>query len=488
MPALQPRHLFLGLVSLVCSLPMPASAQETSPSKPLNVLMIAVDDLRPELGCYGKSFIHSPNIDRLAASGMRFDRAYCQVAVCGASRASLMSGCRPETTQCWNFKTLLRSKMPDVLTLPQHLSRNGYETGFLGKVYHSASDDAAAWTVDANEWAPRDRSKGKGYVQELPRKRNPANSSEKPGPSIENGGDVPDNAYADGHNAERAVAMLERFATQDKPFFLAVGFLKPHLPFNAPGKYWDLYDRDAIEIPSREDVIDGLPYARSSWGELKNYTDIPAKTKMLDDDKTRELIHGYRAAVSYMDAQVGKVLDALEANGQRENTIVVLWGDHGWYVGDFGDWCKHTNYEIATRVPLIVSAPGVPAGETKSLVELVDVFPTLCELTGVPVPKHCQGKSIAGVVRDPELSVRPAAFSQYKKFKPGVGPVLGTSIRTERFRYTEYVSSKTGKLEDIVLIDLDKDPGAIRNVASDPAYQSFLPQLHTWCEQSATGL
>lgn len=488
-PVVVPRLFFVLTFLLVAS----GSGAGAAEKKPFNVLMIAVDDLRPELNCYGAAQIHSPNIDRLASESVRFDRAYCQVAVCGASRASLLSGCRPETTGCWDYKTPLRSKMPDVLTLPGHFKASGYETTFLGKVYHSGSDDAQSWTLAADDWEPRRRGQGNSYVLaenrlSKPAPKNRAKPNVKGGPASENGGDVADNAYVDGHNAERAADIIKRFADHEKPFFFAVGFIKPHLPFNAPGKYWDLYDRDQIQVPARDDVIDAVAYGRSGWGELKNYTDIENNVDFLDDAKSKELIHGYYAAVSYMDAQVGKLLDALEQSGQRENTVVILWGDHGWYLGDFGDWCKHTNYEVATRVPLIISAPGVQPGRaTESMAEFVDIFPTLCDLTGLEVPGHCQGKSLMPILDDVTVQTKPAAFSQYYKSKPKVGPVLGTSIRTERFRYTQWRSKKTGKLEDIELIDFQTDPTATRNVAADPEYQSFLPELEALCAKSKTG-
>ncbi|TWT68210.1 sulfatase [Crateriforma conspicua] len=488
-----PRLLALLLICVAIHWPQHAAADEKPADSPqrLNVLMIAVDDLRPELACYGATHIHSPNIDRLARSGIQFNHAYCQVAVCGASRASLLSGCRPETTDCWDFKTPLRSKMPDVLTLPQHFKNNGYETCFLGKVYHSRNDDASSWTLKAERWAPSDPKKGKGYVATPMNKRvqHPTIKNLKHGPATENGGDVPDDAYTDGHNAQRAVKLIERFADHDKPFFLAVGFVKPHLPFNAPGKYWDLYDRDQIQIPPRVDIVDSVPYGRSTWGELKNYPDIPRNVDTLDDETTKRLIHGYYAAVSYTDAQVGKLIDALEQTGQRDNTVIVLWGDHGWYVGDYGDWCKHTNYEVATRVPMIFSAPQISADhQTNALAEFVDIYPTLCQLTGMAVPEHCQGESLTPVLSDPNRNGKAAAFSQYRRNKPGVGSVLGTSIRTERFRYTEWRRVKGGQLEDIELIDFQTDPEATRNVAAQPQYQSFLPTLQKLCAQSKTGV
>lgn len=480
--------LFCFVAALLClALPSPANAEASG--KRLNVLMIAVDDLRPELGCYGQSYMHTPHIDALAASGVRFDRAYCQVAVCGASRASLMSGCRPETTGCWDYKTLMRSKMPHVLSLPQHFRQQGYQTTFIGKIYHSGKDDPQGWSLSADDLAPRDPKKGKGYMNTPYHKRisHPGNPKLKHGPASENGGDAPDDAYTDGHNADRALMILKALADRKEPFFFGVGFLKPHLPFNAPGKYWDLYDRNSIEIPARKDVVDGVPYAGSSWGELKNYPDIPRDVRFLDDAKSKELIHGYRAAVSYTDAQVGKLIAGLEQLGLRENTIVVLWGDHGWYVGDFGQWCKHTNYEIATRVPLIVSAPGGKALATQGLTEFVDLYPTLCEMTGLSIPDHCQGKSFVSLLETPDIDWKEAAFSQYKKRK-GRATMLGTSIRTSRFRYTQWRDDQSGKLDAIELIDFEKDPEATRNVAADPAYADQMERLAELCAQSGSGV
>ncbi|MEO1614559.1 MAG: sulfatase [Planctomycetota bacterium] len=492
---MNPRHSCLSSLLLAFAVHFGLGAPFASvvAAERVNVLMIAVDDLRPELGCYGKDYMSTPNIDALAARGIRFDRAYCQVAVCGASRASLLSGCRPETTDCWDYKTLLRSKMPNVVTLPQHFRNNGYETTFIGKVYHSPTDDPQGWSARPEQLAPKERGKGKGYLLTSATKRvpHPTNKKLKHGPSTENGGDVPDSAYVDGHNADRAVSMLEQLSEGDKPFFFAVGFSKPHLPFNAPARYWDLYSRDEIEIPSREDVVDGVPYAKSGWGELKNYPDIPRDVDFLDDAKTRELIHGYRAATSYMDAQVGRVLATLDRLKIRDNTIVVLWGDHGWYVGDFGDWCKHTNYEIATRVPLIVSLPprfeiGNEAS-SEALTEFVDLYPTLCELTGLVTPEHCQGTSFAPVLKSPSRPWKEAAFSQYKKSNRRQR-LLGTSLRTARYRYTEWRDQKTGELDATELIDFDVDPAATRNVAADPNYASILPRLAELCKQSGTGI
>jgi len=454
-----------------------------------NVLMIAVDDLRPELNCYGVDYMHTPNIDALAGEGLRFDLAYCQVAVCGASRGSLLSGLRPETTRLWDYKTPMRKNLPDVRSLPQHFKKNGYTTVSLGKIYHAKDDDfPQGWSV--KPWKPS----GPSYVTEDAKAAMKPHHSQKGrimGPATENGGDVPDNSYGDGKTADEAVSRLKGFAAQpDQPFFLAVGFTKPHLPFIAPGKYWDLYDRDQIEIPSREDPANSPFYARSTWGELRAYTDMRGQGETLNDADTLRLIHGYRACVSYTDRHVGHVLGALEKLGLKDNTIVILWGDHGWYLGDFGDWCKHSNDEIATRVPMILRVPGKTAGEsTRALAEFVDIYPTLSELAGLPVPEHCQGSSLVPVVEDPDRAWKEAAFSQYYK-SDGKRKLrlLGTSLRTDRWRYTEWRADKTGELDAVELYDLKNDPRATISVHANPENSPVLERLAELAKASGTGL
>lgn len=457
----------------------------------LNVLFIAVDDLRPELKCYGNQEIHSPNINALAARGTLFERAYCQVAVCGASRASLMTGLRPQTTRCWNYKTPMREKNPDALSMPQHFKAQGYRTINIGKIYHAHNDDFP------QGWSEKPLRGGLGAQYVTPNGIAASNNARRIqketgvrtcGPSIENGGDVSDDAYNDGGVAKAAVARMKQFAASKEPFFLAVGFNKPHLPFNAPGKYWNLYDRSKIQIPSRDKVINGLPYDGSSWGELKNYSDIAKDAKILDDAKTRELIHGYRASVSYMDAQVGRLIKALDETGLAQNTVIVLWGDHGYYLGDYGEWCKHTTYEIAAHVPLLIAAPGLPKNKrTKALTELVDLFPTLCDLTGNPIPKNIHGLSLKPVLNNSAAKWKAGAFSQYFKNKRGAGKVLGTSIRTDRYRYTEWrKKDHTGKLEDITLIDFQGNPN--ENVAADPAHKEVIKKLSELAKQSGEGI
>ena len=455
-----------------------------------NVLFIAVDDLRPELACYGKKEIHSPNIDALAARGTLFERAYCQVAVCGASRASLMTGLRPQTTRCWNYKTPMREMNPDALSMPQHFKANGYTTFSIGKIYHAYNDDfPQGWSEKPLRGLGKQYASPDGIAAHKKATRIQKETGVRSnGPSIENGGDVSDDTYNDGGVAKAAVTRLKKLAKNKKPFFLAVGFSKPHLPFNAPAKYWDLYDRSKIKVPSRDKIINGLPYDGSTWRELANYSDIANDAKKLDDAKTRELIHGYRAAVSYMDAQVGRVIKTLDETGLAENTIIVLWGDHGYYLGDYGEWCKHTTYEVAAQVPLIIAAPGLPKNQrTKAITELVDLFPTLCELSGNSVPQKLHGLSLKPLLSDPSASWKAGGFSQYFKNKKGVGRVLGTSLRTDRYRYTEWrKKDHTGDLEDITLIDFQGDRN--KNVADDPAHQNALKKLAEQTKKSGKGL
>jgi arylsulfatase A-like enzyme len=448
-----------------------------------NVLFVAVDDLRPQLGCYGHEEIRSPNIDRLAARGLLFERAYCQQAVCAPSRASLLTGTRPDTTKIYNLSTPVRKAMPDVLTLPQHFRNHGYETVSLGKIYHHRNDDnGKGWSVPA--WHPKGEWKGRGYVSaeaiHLMEERDATNPEKKGiGPPVD-AADVADNGYPDGATADRAIQELRRL--KDKPFFLAAGFYKPHLPFNAPKKYWDLYDRSRIQLPANRDAPDGAPpFALTSWGELRQYVGIPRQGNV-SDEQARELIHGYYACVSYMDAQLGRVLDELERLGLREKTAVVLWGDHGWKLGEYSAWCKHTNFELDTHAPLILSTPGRKnAGrKTRALVEFVDIYPSLCEAAGLPLPNHLEGTSMLPLFENPERRWKSAAFSQYPRGRSqasGGRPVMGYTMRTDRWRYTEWVDRKTGEAVAVELYDHSNDPGENVNVADRPANRAVVAKL-----------
>jgi iduronate 2-sulfatase len=440
-----------------------------------NVLLICVDDLKPLLGCYGERQVRSPNIDQLAARGMRFDCAYCNQAVCAPSRNALLTGLRPQSIGVYDLGTNFRRGAPEAITLPEYFQAHGYHSEGLGKIFHVGHgnhEDPQSWSV------PHWRSKVIGYA--LPENRPPRGSREEalfsnvparranqlPKGKAYESADVADNAYADGQLADEVVRRLEQAAAKpDKPFFMAVGFVKPHLPFCAPKKYWDLYDPASFALPERRSPPEGAPeFAPTTWGELRNYADIPDRGA-LPDELVRTLIHGYHAAISYMDAQLGRVIAALDATRVADNTIIVLWGDHGWHLGDHGMWCKHTNYEQATRIPLVLVAPGVTAAgsATQSLAESVDLYPTLCELAGLPAPANLDGRSFAATLRDPSAATKEAVFQVYPR-----GRRLGRAVRTGRYRLVEWKRPRDATADAILeLYDYEGDPGEAKNLASE---------------------
>ncbi|MCB1275484.1 sulfatase-like hydrolase/transferase [Prosthecobacter sp.] len=440
-------------------------------SKP-NVLFICVDDLKPVLGCYGDTIVKSPNIDRLAQRGVLFEKAFCNQAVCAPSRNALLTGLRSQTLGIYDLATNFRKSAPDAVTLPQHFKMNGYRVEGLGKIFHVGHgnvNDEASWSVP--HYSPKTIS----YVL---KENNPPESTREqalfenkkeawklPRGAPTEAADVPDNKYGDGMIADEAIKRLEAAkAKPDEPFFLAVGFLKPHLPFVAPKKYWDLYDPSVFKLPELQSPPEGAPeFAPTTWGELRQYKDMP-ETGPLTREQAIHLIHGYHAATSYMDAQLGRVIEALDANGFAENTIIVLWGDHGWHLGDHGMWCKHTNYEQAARIPVVVAAPGIAGGQrTKALIESCDIYPTLAELTGLPAPKQGDGRSFASVLKDPSSSVRDHAIHVY----PRGGGLIGRAIRTQRHRLVEW--KKPGDPADSAILELydyEADPAETKNLAS----------------------
>ncbi|MBI2946757.1 MAG: sulfatase-like hydrolase/transferase [Verrucomicrobia bacterium] len=471
--------------------PIIGQHQGLSKQKP-NVLLVCVDDLKPLLGCYGDKQIVSPSIDRLASRGLRFERAYCNQAVCAPSRNALMTGVRPTTLGIYDLGTNFRVAATNAVTLSQYFMRHGYRTEALGKIFHVGHgnhEDAASWSVPhwrANSIAyllPENRAP-QGLTREEALFANRTNAANLPRGAAYESADAPDNAYPDGQIAEEAIRRLHAAqANPAQPFFLAVGFLKPHLPFCAPKKYWDLYRRESFHVPALRTPPQGAPkYAPTGWGELRQYRDIPP-TGPLDDEKVRALLHGYHAAVSYMDAQLGRVLVELDRLGLTSNTIVVLWGDHGWHLGDHGLWCKHTNYEQATRIPLIISAPGVTrAGtSTRALAETVDLYPTLCELAGLPAPKNPQpleGQSLVPVLKKPSRASKEAVFHVYPRNRPGDGAILGRAVRTERYRLVEWkkpgAPSESAEFE---LYDYKKDPLETKNLAGEEP--KLVKKLHT---------
>lgn len=438
------------IVALFCLWAMPSLAADRP-----NVLFIAVDDLRPELGCYGKEHIHSPNIDRLAQSGVLFERAYCMVPTCGASRASLMTSLRPARNRFVNYLTRAEKDAPGIVTLNTHFKQTGYHTVSLGKIFHHRDDNDHGWSEPV--WRPsRVPSYQRPENQKLHAERQKQGRRSR-GPAWESA-DVEDNAYADGVLADKAIADLQRLAGQEEPFLLAVGFLKPHLPFIAPQKYWDLYDREQIHVPDNFHPPKNAPKESiHSSGEMRAYAGIPAKGQV-SEETARSLIHGYYACVSYTDAMVGKVLDELDRLDLTDNTIVVLWGDHGWNLGEHTLWCKHSCYETSMQIPLIVRAPGMSPGERRSgLVETIDLYPTLCQLAGIDAPHHVQGSSLVPLMNDANAEWKTAAVGRYQ---------AGDTIRTDGFRFTQYTDGK-GKTTSRMLYDHKQDPHENVNIVAD---------------------
>lgn len=441
-----------------------------------NVLLICVDDLKPVLGCYGDKLVKSPNIDRLAARSVQLDRAFCNQAVCAPSRNALLTGLRPQTLGIYDLGTNFRRARPDAVTLPQLFKQNGWHTEGMGKIFHVGHgnhEDPASWSLPhwtANVIAyasPASKAKSGLTREEALFANQPAQGLPR-GAAWESA-DVPDHALPDGALADHAIERLRAAKEKpDEPFFLAVGFVKPHLPFVAPKKYWDLYDRSAFKLAEVRTPPEGAPsYAPQFGGELRQYSDIP-DVGPLNDDLQRTLIHGYHAAVSYMDAQLGRVLAELDRLGLASNTIIVLWGDHGWHLGDHSIWCKHTNYEQAAHIPLLVAAPGLKAGvKSGSLVETVDIYPTLCELAGLPAPAGLDGRSFVPTLRDPAAPTKDHTIHVYPRNAPGKGPVIGRAIRTERYRLVEWKKiGEPAATAELELYDYEADPLERKNLAA----------------------
>lgn len=472
-----------------------------------NVVFILVDDLKPTINAFGASQMKTPNFDKLADESVVFTNAHAQQAVCAASRVSFMTGMRPDYTQVLDLKTHMRDKVPNSLTIPQYFKQNGYTTAGLGKVLHGAkNNDPQSWSVpfinddelpyNKSEPIPADfqyqNANTRKLFNEIQQKKkngtkiNVRQELNKLGgrPSTESE-DVPDDAYADGAIAKKSIELMQGFQQKDQPFFITIGFKKPHLPFVAPTKYWELYDRDAIELAAFQEKAEGAPaYAYHTFGELKNYSDIKENIDdngRVIDAKQRELIHGYYASVSYVDAQLGKVLDYLKESGLQENTLVVLIGDHGWHLGDHGLWNKHSNYEQATRTPMIVRMPNGMAGfKNASPVELIDVFPTICDVTSLKKPSNLQGESLIPIIDGTATKVQDAALSQYPR-----NGKMGYALRTERYRYVEWRQGDYKKSKDYMngeivvteLYDYEKDPLETKNLAKEKSYQTIVKEL-----------
>ncbi|SKB49759.1 iduronate 2-sulfatase [Parapedobacter luteus] len=446
-----------------------------------NILLILVDDLRPALGAYGDTIAFTPNMDKLASKSLLFERAYANQAVCGPSRYNLLLGSRSTSSGIYNFGSDCRDHYPDAVTLPQYFKQHGYHSESMGKVFHvghNTYDDTASWSVPHHkdlviEYVDSVSKKDGftreealfsnmewGYARSLPR----GSAWESP--------DVADDAYADGRIANRAIERLrDRKVNADRPFFLAVGFARPHLPFSVPKKYWDMYNESALPLPQHNVRPEGAPsYAVKYGDEIDQYVPIPTTVTEapFPDSLTRKLIHGYYAGVSYVDAQIGKVLNELAALGLDDNTIVVLWGDHGYMLGEMGMWTKHVNYELANRIPLVISAPGVTraGSHTDQLSETVDIYPTLVELAGLPAPDVRQpidGVSMVPVLKDPGSHIRDHAYHSFPR-----GGRLGRAVRTDRYRLVEWTKlDGAEEAPEYELYDYHSGSMELKNIADE---------------------
>ena len=449
----------------------PFRAGHAPVTKP-NVLFILVDDLRPELNCYGQTQILSPNIDRLAASGMLFTRAYCQQAVCSPSRTSMLTGLRPDSTKVYDLTTHFRKTIPAVITLPQHFRQQGYYTAGLGKIFHSLElEDKRSWSEAP--YRPLDSMWNiqRGYLLEK-NIRLALKSGDGRGPAYEIGPN--DQEYPDDWIVNRAIAKLKEL--QGQPFFLAVGLNKPHLPFNAPARFWKLYENRVRLSPLKEKPIGSPPVAFANSGELRAYQAIPKGRARVNDSLALRLKQGYYASVSYTDANVGRLLNELKNSGLDKTTIVVLWGDHGFKLGEYGEWCKHSNSEWDTHLPLIISVPGMrnKGARTAALVESIDIYPTLVQLAGLPEIKT-QGLSLKPILNRPSSTLRDFAVSQYPR-----DSLMGYSFRTANWHFVRWgIKGSPGKIKYLELYDCKKDPGETVNQAANMLYATVLKELMT---------
>ena len=449
--------IFFALLSVLCG--------HASAAEKLNVLFIAVDDMNNDLGCYGHPLVKSPNIDRLAAQGVRFDRAYCQFPLCSPSRSSLMTGLRPDTTRVFDLQYRFRQGLPDVVTLSQCFGQQGYYAARVGKIYHygnpgdigtSGLDDPASWQEFYNP-AGRDKTAlEKDIINYTPKRGLGASMSllaDKTGK---------DEEHTDGKVATQAIELLEKH--KDAPFFLAVGFYKPHCPYIAPQKYFDLYPLEKIALPEiAADVKTNVPAPAFAATQPWPYLGATA-------EQAREGKRAYYAAISFVDAQIGRVLAALDRLGLRENTLVVFWSDHGYSLGERGLWAKQSCFEESARMPLIIAPPAAKsAGKMCArTVELLDLYPTLADLAGVTPPKDLQGVSLRPLLENPATPWMRPAFTQVQR-----GGFPGHSVRTERWRYTEWDRGAKGA----ELYDHTADPGELRNLATDPAHAATVAEL-----------
>jgi iduronate 2-sulfatase len=449
---------------LIIGLAIVATALRAADNKP-NVLFIAVDDMNNDLGCYGHQLVKSPTIDRLASQGVRFERAYCQFPLCSPSRSSLMTGLRPSTTRVFDLQYHFRQDLPEVVTLPQMFMKAGYYAGRVGKIYHygnpddigtSGLDDPASWQEHVNP-AGRDKTSLEPDIMNYTPKRGLGSAMAYLADKLGR-----DEEHTDGKVATEAIRLLE--AHKDKPFFLAVGFYKPHCPWITPSKYFDLYSMNSITLPEIAPDFEKTALA-PALASTK-----PWPYMGVTPDQARECKRAYYAAIAFVDAQIGRVLEAVDRLGLRDNTIIVFWSDHGYHLGEHGLWMKQSCYEESARVPFIISVPGQKTAGQMSprTVELLDMYPTLADLAGLTPPKGLEGFSVRPLLENPQAEWSHAAYTQVQR-----GNFPGYSVRTERWRYTEWDDGAKGR----ELYDHETDPKELHNLADDPKAASTLVEL-----------
>ncbi len=467
----------LWIIMLFNILSVGLFAKSTEKTKKMNVLFIAVDDLKPILGCFGDTKVITPNIDKLASEGTVFANNHCQQAVCAPSRASLLTGLRPDRTKVWDLKTQMRDMNPDIITIPHYFIQNGYETASVGKIFDFRAvdnkHDEVSWSIPhIFETIPRWLVSDKKVPTEAP--------------------DLPNDKFVDGEIAEKGLGLLKQMVEGGKPFFLGLGLKKPHLPFVAPKKYWDLYNREDFELAEFQEFAEDAPeFAFQPGWELRNGYDEVPKEGPLPEELQRELIHGYYACVSFIDDLIGQYLVALDEYGIRENTIIVLWGDHGWHLGDHSMWCKHTNFEQSTRAPLIFAAPGFEGNKiSPSPTEFVDIFPTLCELAGITTPRNIDGKSLVPIMNDVSSKVKNYSVSQFSR-QDNKNKLEGYTLRTENYRYTVWVSIDVrngaeyneSEVYAAELYDYINDPLEKKNYLDQPGYEEIQKKLQQYMKE-----
>jgi iduronate 2-sulfatase len=455
------RRSFLTVSAVAAALPCLGKAADKT-----NVLFVIIDDLRPLISCQGDPIAVTPNLDQLAADGTVFERAYAQYSICGPSRGSFMSGMRPDTTGLMGNNTPFHKAVPNALTLNKYFMSQGYEVFGAGKVYHNSVGEDWTEPYAKTEWLDHVNPENKALADAFFTKNNKGLP-----PSIE-AEDVGDDAYCDGQAATASEKWIAKAANTDKPFMMITGFRKPHLPWCAPKKYWDLYERDKMPIAANRHFPKGAPeIALKHYGELFGYSDIPNNTP-LTDDLIRQCMHGYYACVSYADAQLGRLMTALKKAGVYENTAIVLCGDNGYQHGNNGVWTKGVCWETTNHVPLLLKVPGIgKAGQrSTALVELLDIYPTICAATGLKIPTQCEGKSLLPLLQNPKRSWSDFSCSQFRK-----GKVIARSIRTDRYRFTLW--ERPTETVGVELYDYQNDPQGNVNLAASPENKKRVQKL-----------